>query len=130
MMNPLSTGSEMNDARKPSRSRPAAIATRPVASASAVVNPTTSPGFDDTVATTPIDSAAVADIGGITGRDALWAHPDLLPSAEDLDDPAGFVARTAAGAPAETDWDAGLRDLDKDLDGTLDDDASGGPAES
>lgn len=28
---------------------------------------------------------------GIAGRDALWAHPDLVPSADDLDDPAGFV---------------------------------------
>jgi putative hydrolase len=68
---------------------------------------------------------AVAEAGGTAARDALWAHPDLLPSAEDLDDPAGFVARSAGSA---TDWDAGLRDLDKDLDGTLDDDAAGGPA--
>jgi putative hydrolase len=74
--------------------------------------------------------AAVAETGGIEGRDALWAHPDLLPSADDLDDPTGFVARTAAGASASTDWDAGLRDLDKDLDGSLDDDAAGGPTES
>jgi putative hydrolase len=73
--------------------------------------------------------AAVAERGGVQGRDALWAHPDLLPAADDLEDPAAFVARTAAGAPAETDWDAGLRDLDKDLDGTLDDDASDGPPE-
>ena len=73
--------------------------------------------------------AAVAERGGATARDALWSHPDLLPSATDLDDPAGFVARTAAGAEAETDWDAGLRDLDKDLDGTLDDDSSDGPGE-
>ncbi|MBO0789025.1 MAG: zinc-dependent metalloprotease [Actinobacteria bacterium] len=28
---------------------------------------------------------------GIEGRDAIWAHPDLLPTAEDFDDPAGFV---------------------------------------
>jgi putative hydrolase len=28
---------------------------------------------------------------GIEGRDALWGHPDLLPSAEDLDNPADFV---------------------------------------
>lgn len=69
--------------------------------------------------------AAVAESGGTAARDALWSHPDLLPSAEDLDDPAGFVARSAGSA---TDWDAGLRDLDKDLDGTLDDDAAGGPA--
>lgn len=30
---------------------------------------------------------------GLAGRDALWAHPDLIPTADDLDDPAGFVAR-------------------------------------
>jgi putative hydrolase len=29
---------------------------------------------------------------GVAGRDAVWAHPDLLPTADDLDDPAGFVA--------------------------------------
>ena len=74
--------------------------------------------------------AAVAERGGVEARDALWSHPDLLPSAEDLDDPEGFVARTAAGAASETDWDAGLRGLDKDLDGTLDDDASGGPGDA
>ncbi len=62
---------------------------------------------------------------GIDGRDALWAHPDLLPSAADLDDPQSWAA-PAAAAPAvgETDWDAGLRALDKDLDGKLDEDAA------
>jgi len=29
---------------------------------------------------------------GTAGRDALWAHPDLVPTADDLDDPAAFVA--------------------------------------
>lgn len=67
----------------------------------------------------------LADSGGIAARDALWAHPDLLPAADDLDDPAAFVTRTAGGA----DWDAGLRGLDKDFDGTLDEDAAGGPPE-
>ena len=70
--------------------------------------------------------AALAQTGGHEGRDALWAHPDLLPAADDLDDPAGFVTRSTGSA----DWDAGLRDLDKDLDGSLDDDAEGGPAGS
>jgi putative hydrolase len=28
---------------------------------------------------------------GTDGRDAVWSHPDLLPTAEDFDDPAGFV---------------------------------------
>jgi putative hydrolase len=31
-------------------------------------------------------------------RDALWNHPDLLPSANDLDDPTGFVDRVARHA--------------------------------
>jgi putative hydrolase len=28
---------------------------------------------------------------GIDGRDALWAHPDLLPAADDLESPDTFV---------------------------------------
>jgi putative hydrolase len=28
---------------------------------------------------------------GVAGRDAVWAHPDLLPTAEDFDDPDAFV---------------------------------------
>jgi putative hydrolase len=28
---------------------------------------------------------------GVEGRDAVWAHPDLLPTAEDFDDPDGFI---------------------------------------
>jgi putative hydrolase len=34
----------------------------------------------------------------IEGRDALWNHPDLLPTSEDLDDPAAFVDRAARHA--------------------------------
>jgi len=33
----------------------------------------------------------LTDARGIDGRDAVWAHPDLLPTADDFDDPAGFV---------------------------------------
>src|SRR5262249_9694916 len=29
---------------------------------------------------------------GIAGRDAVWAHPDLLPTADDFDDPDNFVS--------------------------------------
>lgn len=36
---------------------------------------------------------------GTSGRDALWAHPDLVPTADDLDDPAAFVARKEIGDP-------------------------------
>ena len=42
---------------------------------------------------------------GIEGRDALWAHPDLLPTADDLDDPAAFLA---AEPLAGFDTDEGL----------------------
>ncbi len=64
--------------------------------------------------------AAVAQARGVDGRDALWAHPDLLPGPSDLDDPDAFVGGSG------TDWDAGLAGLDKDLDGELDDDARRG----
>ncbi len=31
---------------------------------------------------------SVTEKRGVSGRDAIWAHPDLLPTADDLDDPA------------------------------------------
>lgn len=37
--------------------------------------------------------ASLADARGADGRDALWEHPDMLPTAADLDDPDGFVHR-------------------------------------
>jgi putative hydrolase len=33
----------------------------------------------------------LTDARGIDGRDAVWTHPDLLPTADDFDDPDGFV---------------------------------------
>lgn len=32
---------------------------------------------------------------GVEERDALWAHPDLLPSPQDLEDPLGFIESAA-----------------------------------
>jgi putative hydrolase len=37
--------------------------------------------------------ASLADARGVEGRDGLWEHPDMLPTAADLDDPDGFVHR-------------------------------------
>ncbi|MCD9142511.1 zinc-dependent metalloprotease [Streptomyces albireticuli] len=37
--------------------------------------------------------ASLTDARGLEGRDALWEHPDMLPTAGDLDDPDGFVHR-------------------------------------
>jgi uncharacterized protein (DUF2342 family) len=36
---------------------------------------------------------AVREARGIEGRDAVWAHPDLVPTTDDLVDPAGFLDR-------------------------------------
>ncbi len=41
--------------------------------------------------------------GGIEARDALWAHPDLLPTAEDLDDIDAFLTRTSEFDTSELD---------------------------
>lgn len=40
----------------------------------------------------------LTDEHNVERRDALWNHPDLLPTSEDLDDPAGFVDRAARHA--------------------------------
>lgn len=48
---------------------------------------------------------------GIEGRDALWQHPDLLPNAEDLDDPAGFSERRRLLESSDADVDAALERL-------------------
>ncbi|MFI1395119.1 zinc-dependent metalloprotease [Streptomyces sp. NPDC020681] len=37
--------------------------------------------------------ASLTDARGVDGRDGLWEHPDMLPTAADLDDPDGFVHR-------------------------------------
>ncbi|WP_049577106.1 zinc-dependent metalloprotease [Streptomyces sp. SBT349] len=37
--------------------------------------------------------ASLTHARGGQARDALWSHPDMLPTAEDLDDPDGFVDR-------------------------------------
>jgi putative hydrolase len=49
---------------------------------------------------------------GTEARDGVWMHPDLLPTAADLDDPLGF--REDASAPDEMtdeDFDAALKNL-------------------
>ncbi|MGW7055183.1 zinc-dependent metalloprotease [Streptomyces sp. NPDC054887] len=76
--------------------------------------------------------ASLTDARGLDGRDALWEHPDMLPTADDLDDPDGFVHREqmdfseldkmlgeAAGGSAPKP------DLTKDTDGESNDGAEG-----
>lgn len=48
---------------------------------------------------------------GTAERDALWSHPDLMPTAEELSDPTGFVASRDAAAAADEEVDAALASL-------------------
>lgn len=51
--------------------------------------------------------AALTHARGAQGRDAIWGHPDLTPSAADLDDPMSYVSDGAAGETFD-DLDAEL----------------------
>ncbi|MEN3322090.1 MAG: hypothetical protein V7643_5492 [Mycobacterium sp.] len=55
---------------------------------------------------------------GADARDAVWQHPDLLPSAEDLDEPAGFIDRMIGGDTSGMDEaiDQAIADLQKGSD--------------
>ncbi|MBB2974759.1 putative hydrolase [Microbacterium endophyticum] len=44
---------------------------------------------------------AVTAAVGVGARDALWDYPDLMPSSEDIDDPAALIARLEARARGE-----------------------------
>lgn len=58
---------------------------------------------------------AVTDAVGIAARDALWDYPDLMPTAEDIDDPAALIERLRARArgeePARDAMDEALEQL-------------------
>jgi putative hydrolase len=61
---------------------------------------------------------AVTEAVGNEGRDELWAHPDLLPTSADLDDPQNLVARLTGSAegtePVLDEVDQALEDLLRD----------------
>ena len=48
---------------------------------------------------------------GMEGRDAVWQHPDLLPTAEDLDDPQGFSERRKLAEASDSEVDDALQKL-------------------
>ncbi|UFS59926.1 zinc-dependent metalloprotease [Subtercola endophyticus] len=54
---------------------------------------------------------AVTDAVGAEGRDALWSHPDVVPTSEDIDNPAGLVARLLAGEPEPDEMDQAIADF-------------------
>lgn len=57
----------------------------------------------------------LTEAAGIDARDAVWQHPDLLPSAADLDEPAGFIDRVIGGDVSGIDIDAVIAEFEQDL---------------
>lgn len=59
--------------------------------------------------------SALESAGGAAARDGAWAHPDVAPTAEDLDDVLGYVERARGGAGV----DDGLGGLGSEIDAAL-----------
>ncbi|WP_099050993.1 zinc-dependent metalloprotease [Mycobacterium asiaticum] len=55
----------------------------------------------------------LTEAAGMDARDAVWQHPDLLPGADDLDDPAAFIDRVIGGDTSGID--EALSDLEAEL---------------
>ncbi len=53
----------------------------------------------------------VSDSVGDAGRDALWGHPDLIPTDTDIDAPSALIARLTAGSSTPDDVDLAIEDL-------------------
>jgi putative hydrolase len=74
---------------------------------------------------------AVTDAVGVSARDALWDYPDLMPTSEDIDDPAGLIARLEARArgeePPRDAMDEAIEALLRDVQG--DEGEGGSPGE-
>ena len=63
---------------------------------------------------------------GADARDGVWQHPDLLPSAADLDEPAGFIDRMIGGDTSGIE--EALADLERDIQrGSAGEDGDGEP---
>ncbi|MGB3483100.1 MAG: zinc-dependent metalloprotease [Mycobacterium sp.] len=56
----------------------------------------------------------LTEAAGSDARDAVWQHPDLLPGADDLDEPAGFIDRVIGGDTSGIDIDQALAEFEKD----------------
>ena len=56
----------------------------------------------------------LTEAAGIDDRDAVWAHPDLLPSSADLDEPAGFIDRVIGGDISSADVDSLIAEIEKE----------------
>lgn len=63
----------------------------------------------------------LSEARGLDGRDAIWAHPDLLPTSEDLDDPASFVTGKELDISSLLDGSLGEAPPEGELPGTTSD---------
>ena len=68
--------------------------------------------------------AALTTARGTAGRDALWAHPDLVPTAGDFADPTGF-ATPSEESSRTSDLDAALAAILDNADTGSDTDGDG-----
>lgn len=59
--------------------------------------------------------AALRDRQSASARDAVWSHPDLMPTADDLNDPLAF-AQSCQTASSNDDFDSALTELLNDND--------------
>jgi hypothetical protein len=76
--------------------------------------------------------ATLKEERGIAGRDAIWHHPDLLPTGDDLDDPKGFSERRRLAEASDSEVDDALQKLlngGYDTDGQEAQDSKGEPTE-
>jgi len=53
----------------------------------------------------------LTDEVGSEKRDALWSHPDLVPTSHDIDDPIGLVMRLTGSEPHQDSIDRAIEDL-------------------
>ncbi len=53
----------------------------------------------------------LTDAVGAEKRDALWSHPDLIPTSDDIDDPAALIARVTNPEPEPDEVDRAIEDL-------------------
>ena len=68
--------------------------------------------------------AQIERTDGIQGREAVWSHPDLLPTAEDLDDPGGYAGRRSATAADHAEVDRALAEILGEAEGEAEGDES------
>ncbi len=51
---------------------------------------------------------------GVDARDAVWNHPDLLPTSADLDEPAAFIDRAIGGDVTSADVDELIAEIERE----------------